>query len=404
MSRVVLGISGGIAAYKACELVRRLAEAGHDITVVPTEAALQFVGATTWAALSGNPVATGVFSDVHEVRHVRLGQTADLVMVAPATADLLARAAHGIADDLLGNVLLTASCPVVFAPAMHTEMWEHPATRANVDVLRQRGAMVIDPALGRLTGADTGAGRLPEAAELADAAEAVLVGGIPARDLVGRRVIVSAGGTREMLDPVRFLGNRSSGKQGYAIAAAARVRGAEVVLVAANCALPDPAGVQVVPVVSAADLQREVRARAADADAVVMAAAVADFRPASYSPDKVKKVEGLTGLTLELERNDDILAGLVADRADQRRPLLVGFAAETGDSSSSAMDHARQKFLVKGCDLLVANEVGDGVAFEVDRNAAVIITDDSEFEVALTSKRRLADAVWDVAGAVGGWA
>jgi phosphopantothenoylcysteine decarboxylase/phosphopantothenate--cysteine ligase len=385
-------------------LVRRLSEAGHDVTVVPTEAALQFVGATTWAALSGNPVATGVFSDVHEVRHVRLGQTADLVMVAPATADLLARAAHGIADDLLGNVLLTASCPVVFAPAMHTEMWEHPATRANVELLRQRGAMVIDPAFGRLTGADTGAGRLPEAAELADAAEAVLVGGIPARDLVGRRVVVSAGGTREMLDPVRFLGNRSSGKQGYAIAAAARVRGAEVVLVAANCALPDPAGVQVVPVVSAADLQREVRARAAHADAVVMAAAVADFRPASYSPDKVKKVEGQTGLTLELERNDDILAGLVADRADQRRPLLVGFAAETGDSSSSAMDHARQKFRVKGCDLLVANEVGDGVAFEVDRNAAVIITDDSEFEVALTSKRRLADAVWDVAGVVGGWA
>lgn len=411
MSRVVLGISGGIAAYKACELLRRLSEAGHDVTVVPTEAALNFVGAATWAALSGNPVATGVFSDVHEVKHVRLGQTADLVLVAPATADVLARAAHGMADDLLGNVLLTASCPVVFAPAMHTEMWEHAATRANVELLRQRGAMVIDPAWGRLTGADSGAGRLPEAAELAEAAEAVLAGGIPPRDLVGRRVVVTAGGTRELLDPVRFLGNRSSGKQGYAIAVSARARGAEVVLVAANCALPDPAGVTVVPVVSAADLQREVQTRAMEADAVVMAAAVADFRPAHYATEKVKKVDGQDGLTLQLTRNADILAGLVAQRADSAAggrggsaPLLIGFAAETGDSGASAIEHARRKFVAKGCDVLVANEVGDGVAFEVDRNAAVIITAESEYEVALTSKRRLADAVWDVAGPLAGWA
>ncbi len=408
MSRVVLGISGGIAAYKACELLRRLSEAGHDVTVVPTDAALNFVGATTWAALSGNPVATGVFSDVHEVKHVRLGQTADLVLVAPATADVLARAAHGIADDLLGNVLLTASCPVVFAPAMHTEMWEHPATQANVEVLRQRGTMVIDPASGRLTGADSGAGRLPEAAELAATAEAVLAGGIPARDLSGRRVVVTAGGTRELLDPVRFLGNRSSGKQGYALAAAARDRGAEVVLVAANSSLPDPAGVEVVHVVSAADLQREVGSRAGAADAIVMAAAVADFRPATYAAAKLKKADGQEGLTLLLTRNDDILAGLVAARAagaqGVREPLLVGFAAETGDAEASALEHARRKFRAKGCDVLVANEVGDGLAFEVERNAAVIITADAEFDVPLTSKRRLADAVWDVAGTTAGWA
>lgn len=408
MSRVVLGISGGIAAYKACELLRRLSEAGHDVTVVPTDAALNFVGATTWAALSGNPVATGVFSDVHEVKHVRLGQTADLVLVAPATADVLARAAHGIADDLLGNVLLTASCPVVFAPAMHTVMWEHPATQANVEVLRQRGTMVIDPASGRLTGADSGAGRLPEAAELAATAEAVLAGGIPARDLSGRRVVVTAGGTRELLDPVRFLGNRSSGKQGYALAAAARDRGAEVVLVAANSSLPDPAGVEVVHVVSAADLQREVGSRAGAADAIVMAAAVADFRPATYAAAKLKKADGQEGLTLHLTRNDDILAGLVAARAagaqGVREPLLVGFAAETGDAEVSALEHARRKFRAKGCDVLVANEVGDGLAFEVERNAAVIITADAEFDVPLTSKRRLADEVWDVAGTTAGWA
>src|SRR6195952_5446983 len=247
--RVVLGVSGGIAAYKACELLRLFTEAGHDVTVVPTAAALQFVGAPTWAALSGKPVSTEVWPDVHEVPHVRLGQSADLVVVAPATADLLAKATQGRADDLLTNTLLTARCPVVFAPAMHTEMWEHPATRANVATLRERGVLVIEPAEGRLTGADSGKGRLPDPEEIYGACLEVLQRGTTGDlDLAGRSVVVSAGGTREYLDPVRFLGNRSSGRQGYALARAAASRGAEVPLVAANVALADPAGVKVVRV------------------------------------------------------------------------------------------------------------------------------------------------------------
>src|SRR5687768_9944324 len=226
MSRVVLGVAGGIAAYKAVELLRRLSEGGHDVTVVPTRAALQFVGAPTWSALSGKPVADDVWSDVHEVPHVRIGQEADLVVVAPATADLLARAAHGLADDLLTNVLLTARCPVVMAPAMHTEMWEHPATVANVALLRQRGVIVLEPAEGRLTGADTGKGRLPDPAEIFAVCRRVLRRGVDTDDtLRGRHVVVTAGGTREPLDPVRFLGNRSSGKQGYAFARTAVARG-----------------------------------------------------------------------------------------------------------------------------------------------------------------------------------
>ena len=256
--RVVLGVAGGIAAYKACELLRRFTESGHDVTVVPTAAALEFVGAPTWAALSGKPVSTEVWTDVHEVPHVRIGQAADLVVVAPATADLMARAAHGLADDLLTNTLLTARCPVVLAPAMHTEMWEHPATAANVATLRSRGVVVVEPAEGRLTGRDTGKGRLPEPAEIFELAVEVLARGAARPDLAGRRVVVSAGGTREYLDPVRFLGNRSSGLQGYALARAAAARGAEVTLVSANVSLPDPAGVKVVRVETTAQLREEV--------------------------------------------------------------------------------------------------------------------------------------------------
>ena len=284
--RIVLGVSGGIAAYKACLLLRLMTEDGHDVTVVPTEAALRFVGAPTWSALSGKPVATDVWTDVHEVRHVRLGQQADLVVVAPATADLLGRAAHGLADDLLTTTLLTARCPVLLAPAMHTEMWEHPATRDNVATLRSRGVHVLDPASGRLTGADTGPGRLPEPEEIYAACRRAARrrrragrAGEPATPadrplpLAGRRVVVSAGGTREPLDPVRFLGNRSSGKQGYALAAVAAARGADVTLVAANTSLPAPYGVQVVPVGTVLELQAAVTAAAEDADVVVMAAA-----------------------------------------------------------------------------------------------------------------------------------
>ncbi|MGH3354723.1 MAG: bifunctional phosphopantothenoylcysteine decarboxylase/phosphopantothenate--cysteine ligase CoaBC, partial [Nocardioidaceae bacterium] len=310
---VVLGVSGGIAAYKACELLRLLTESGHDVRVVPTAGALEFVGATTWSALSGHPVTTTVWEDVHEVPHVRIGQSADLVVVAPATADLLAKAAQGLADDLLTNTLLTARCPVVFAPAMHTEMWEHPATRANVASLRERGAVVLDPAVGRLTGADTGSGRLPEPTEIFEVL-VDLMGRHGGPDLAGRHVVVSAGGTREYLDPVRFIGNRSSGRQGYALARAAAARGAEVTLVSANVALPDPAGAKLVRVESTEQLRDAILVAARSADAVVMAAAPADFRPLHRAEHKIKKAEDGSAPAVELAQNDDILASLVRQR------------------------------------------------------------------------------------------
>jgi phosphopantothenoylcysteine decarboxylase/phosphopantothenate--cysteine ligase len=328
--KVVLGVSGGIAAYKACELLRRLSESGHDVRVVPTASALHFVGAATWSALSGNPVATEVWDDVHEVPHVRIGQHADLVVVAPATADMLAKAAHGLADDLLTNTLLTARCPVVFAPAMHTEMWEHPATQENVATLRRRGAVVIEPAVGRLTGVDTGKGRLPDPGEIYEVCRRVVARGAAEPDLAGRHVVVSAGGTREPLDPVRFLGNRSSGKQGYALARTAAARGARVTLIAANTGLPDPAGVEVVQAGTAVQLREAVLKASADADAVVMAAAVADFRPASYATGKIKKKDDQDPDPIVLVRNPDILAEISADRA-RAGQVIVGFAAETDD-------------------------------------------------------------------------
>ena len=394
-ARVVLGVAGGIAAYKVCELVRLFTESGHDVTVVPTESALKFVGAATWAALSGNPVRTDVWDDVHEVPHVRLGKLADLVAVAPATADLLARAAHGMADDLLTNVLLTARCPVMFAPAMHTEMWQHPATQANVATLRQRGALVVEPAVGRLTGADSGPGRLPEPAELFALARVVLARGVAglAPDLAGRRIVVSAGGTREPLDPVRFLGNRSSGRQGYALATTALARGAEVTVVAANVTLPDPAGAKIVRVGTAEELRAAVLEAAADADAVVMAAAVADFRPASPSSSKIKKSSG-TPKSIELAENPDVLAEL--GRTKRAGQVLVGFAAETDD----ALAHGRAKLAAKGADMLVVNEVGDGKAFEVADNAAtILLADGSAVEVPHGPKAVLADRVWDLVAA-----
>jgi phosphopantothenoylcysteine decarboxylase / phosphopantothenate---cysteine ligase len=396
----VLGVSGGIAAYKAAELLRRFTESGHDVTVVPTAAALEFVGAPTWAALSGKPVHTEVWADVHEVPHVRIGQSADLVVVAPATADLLAKAAHGLADDLLTNTLLTARCPVVFAPAMHTEMWEHPATRANVATLRERGALVIEPAEGRLTGADSGKGRLPEPTEIFDVCLDVLARGIgpgssSGQDLAGRQVVVSAGGTREYLDPVRFLGNRSSGLQGYALARAAASRGAEVTLVAANTALPDPAGVKVVRVETTEQLRAEVLAAASSADAVVMAAAPADFRPVSVSEAKIKKADDGSAPSLALTQNPDILHELSTTRPSPGA-VIVGFAAETGDETSSVLDLAREKLARKGCDLLVVNDVSGGAVFGSHDNEAVILgADGSATEVPRGSKTALAHVIWD---------
>jgi phosphopantothenoylcysteine decarboxylase / phosphopantothenate---cysteine ligase len=409
MARIVLGVSGGIAAYKACSLLRLFTEAGHDVTVVPTASALQFVGAPTWEALSGKPVHTGVWDSVHEVPHVRLGQTADLVVVAPATADLLAKAAHGLAGDLLTNVLLTARCPVVMAPAMHTEMWDHAATQANVSTLAERGIHIIPPASGRLTGADTGPGRLPEPEALYAVCERILAHPAPhgaqaapaTQELAGRRVVVSAGGTREPIDPVRYLGNRSSGKQGYALATVAARRGASVTLVAANTTLPAPAGVTVVPVSTALELQLAVERAAKDADVVVMAAAVADFRPAHYTDAKIKKTHDPdqpdAAPTIQLVRNPDILAGLVEARGEEASPVIVGFAAETGDDEGGVLDHGRDKLARKGCDLLVVNEVGVDKTFGRDDNTVHILRQGSSHVVDAgpASKEVVAAAVWD---------
>ncbi|MGH3793397.1 MAG: bifunctional phosphopantothenoylcysteine decarboxylase/phosphopantothenate--cysteine ligase CoaBC [Pseudonocardiaceae bacterium] len=399
LRQIVLGVGGGIAAYKACEVLRRLTEAGHQVRVVPTEAALQFVGAATWEALSGSAVRHSVFADVPDVPHVRLGQTADLVLVVPATADLLARAAHGQADDLLTAMLLTVRGPVLLVPAMHTEMWEHPATMHNVEVLRSRGTIVAEPARGRLTGTDSGVGRLPEPVEIVDLATLLLHrhDALP-RDLVGRHVVVSAGGTREPLDPVRFLGNRSSGRQGYALAQVAAQRGARVTLVATHTAdLADPAGAEVVRVGTAQQLGETVLKAAAEADAVVMAAAVADFRPTSPRPDKIKKF-GSEPEPISLTVNPDVLAELVLRRPEGQ--IVVGFAAETGDADGDVLAHARAKLARKGCDLLVVNAVGDGRAFDVEHNSGWLLgADGVQTELPDGPKVLLAARVWDAVSA-----
>jgi phosphopantothenoylcysteine decarboxylase/phosphopantothenate--cysteine ligase len=395
-SRVVLGVGGGIAAYKVAALLRQFTERGHDVRVVPTAAALAFVGEPTWAALSGHPVHTDVWASAHEVPHVRLGREADLVVVAPATADLLARAAHGLADDLLTNVLLTARCPVLMAPAMHTEMWLHPATRSNVALLRERGVLVLEPDSGRLTGADTGPGRLPEPEAIAAAALALLPG---TGDLAGRRVLVSAGGTREALDPVRFLGNRSSGRQGVALAAAAAARGASVTLVAAHLEVPEPAGVEVVRVTSALQLRDAVLAASDQSDAVVMAAAVADFRPAEVADHKIKKSGADGAPTITLVRNPDVLAEL----GRRRRPgqVLVGFAAETGDGAGDVLAHARRKLAAKGCDLLVLNDVSGGKVFgRADTEVVLLHAGGEVTPLPPGSKAEVAEAIWDATAAI----
>ncbi|BBY66550.1 bifunctional phosphopantothenoylcysteine decarboxylase/phosphopantothenate--cysteine ligase CoaBC [Mycolicibacterium helvum] len=400
--RIIVGVAGGIAAYKACSVVRQLSEAGHDVRVVPTESALRFVGAATFEALSGHPVRTGVFSDVDEVPHVRLGQEADLVVVAPATADLLARAVAGRADDLLTATLLTARCPLLFVPAMHTEMWLHPATVQNVATLRSRGAVVLEPASGRLTGADTGPGRLPEPEEITTFAELLLArsDAMP-YDLSGVKVLVSAGGTRESIDPVRFIGNRSSGKQGYAVARVAAQRGADVTLIAGNTAgLAEPAGVEVLNITSAAQLHEAVTKHAPDAHVLVMAAAVADFRPAHVETNKIKKKPDVVDApAIELVRTDDVLAGAVRQRADGQLPnmrAIVGFAAETGDAEGDVLFHARAKLARKGCDLLVVNAVGEGRAFEVDSNDGWLLgADGTESALEHGSKTLMASRIVD---------
>lgn len=400
MSRIVLGVSGGIAAYKACELLRRLQSVGHEVTVVPTAAALEFVGVSTWAALSGRPVHTSVFDDVHLVPHVKIGQEVDLVFVAPASADSLARAATGRADDLLTNVLLTAHCPVIFAPAMHTEMWLHPATQANVSTLRSRGAVVVRPDVGRLTGPDAGVGRLPDPAELFAVAVAVLADPDIAvraagQDMADLKVVVSAGGTREHLDPVRFLGNSSSGLMGWALARAAALRGAEVRLVAANVGMPAPPGTEVEAVSSTADLAQAMAVVAKDADIAIMAAAPADFTPAAASDTKIKKsADG--GLELTLVQTVDVLASLVAARTDSQQ-VLVGFAAETPGDGQTLIDLGRAKLARKGCDLLVLNEVGPNLVFGQPDNKIILLTREGATGPIAGSKDTLAHQIWDEA-------
>lgn len=394
--RVVLGVCGGIAAYKACELLRRFTESGHDVHVVPTASALKFVGETTWAALSGNPVATDVWTGAHRVPHVTLGRKADVVVVAPATADFLARMVIGRSDDLLTATLLTARCPIVVAPAMHTEMWQHPATEANVATLRERGVIVLDPAVGRLTGADTGIGRLPDPEEIFAVARTVLSRGAQAlrADLAGRHVVVTAGGTREPLDPVRYLGNRSSGRQGYALARSALARGGEVTLIAANTALADPAGAKVVRVRTAEEMRLAVEEAAPSADAIVMAAAVADFRPALRADSKIKKGASDPD-PIALVRNADILADVAANRR-RAGQVIVGFAAETDD----VLANGRAKLAAKGCDLMVVNEVGEHLTFGSDHNTATILgADGTSTAVTEVSKEELGHAIWDLVAA-----
>ncbi len=371
MKRIVLGVSAGIAAYKSVLLLRLLREAGHHVDVIPTGNVENFVGNATWEALSGNPVTSNVFDAVDTVNHVRLGQQADLVLVVPATADILARAAAGLANDLLTGTLLATRAPVVMAPAMHTEMWQHPATTANVATLRNRGVRVIEPASGRLTGKDSGPGRLPEPEEIFGAIQDLL--GEPV--LAGRKVVITAGGTREPLDPVRFLGNRSSGRQGVALAQAARDAGAEVTLIATHLEVPVPHGVNVIHASSALELREAVFQHAPGHDALIMNAAVADFRPASVENSKIKKRDEHSAPVIELVRNPDILAELVqARRSNKQLPgVIVGFAAETGDEQGTVLEYGQAKLARKGCEMLVVNEVGASLTFGQDTNTIQVL-------------------------------
>ena len=393
MSEIVLGVTGGIASYKAAELLRLFTESGHSVRVVPTESSLKFVGAATWEALSGKPVQTDVFDNVDQVAHVRIGQSADLIVVAPATANTLAKVAHGLADDLLTNTLLTARCPVIFVPAMHTEMWDNAATQANVATLRARGYLVVEPAVGRLTGKDSGKGRLPDPQQIFALAKQVLEH--HTQDLAGTQVLISAGGTREYLDPVRFLGNCSSGRQGFALAEAALARGAAVTVVAANVNVAAPAGVEIVTVVSTEDLRQQMHRLAHEADVIVMAAAPADFRPASPADAKIKKNSHGIAPVITLVENPDILVELVTARTS-KRPVIVGFAAETGDANASVIEHAQAKLVRKGCDLLVVNDVSAGRAFgQTDNEAVILGVDGSVDHVPFGPKIVLAHAIWD---------
>ncbi|NQX28543.1 bifunctional phosphopantothenoylcysteine decarboxylase/phosphopantothenate--cysteine ligase CoaBC [Microbacteriaceae bacterium VKM Ac-2854] len=393
---VVVGITGGIAAYKAVGVVRSFVLEGHDVHVVATEAALRFVGKPTLEAISRNTVHTELYEGVAEVRHVAIGQAADLIVVAPATAHTLAKIATGLADDLLGNTILASTAPLVLAPAMHTEMWQNAATVANVATLRSRGITIVGPGVGQLTGADSGPGRMEEPETIVRAALAVQATAAGAtRDLAGLRVLVSAGGTREPLDPVRFVGNRSSGKQGVALARAAAARGAAVTLIAANLEVDAPADVVVRQVGTALELQEAAIELAVDADIVIMAAAVADYRPVSQSESKIKKESTGDTLVLELVKNPDILAGLAANRGDGQ--LVVGFAAETEPDRDTLLALGRAKIERKGCDLLVLNRVGWTEGFATERNDVVVLDKAGDIVIeASGTKSEVSDRILDV--------
>ena len=365
---IVVGIAGGIAAYKAVGVVRALVLAGHDVHVVATDAALRFVGRPTLEAISRNPVHSSLYEGVAEVRHVAIGQAADLIVVAPATANTIAKLATGLADDLLGNTILASTAPLVIAPAMHTEMWQNAATVHNIATLRDRGVTIVGPAIGQLTGKDAGPGRMSEPDEIVEAALARLA---TTQDLSGKRILVTAGGTREPLDPVRFIGNRSSGKQGVAIALAAAARGAEVTLIAANLEISAPPSMHVQKVSTTLELEAAAVAAAPNADVVIMAAAVADYRPESVAEAKIKKDQQGDTLQLTLVRNPDILAGLSATkRADQ---VVIGFAAETEPDDAKLLDLGRAKIARKGCDYLVINRVGWTEGFATESNSVIVV-------------------------------
>lgn len=391
--RVALGVTGCIGAYKAAYLLRLLQEAGVDVRVVMTESAQRFVGPVTFEALSGHPVVTSMWpgpdaNPTGEIRHIALAQSIDLLLVAPATANSLAKFANGICDDFLSTLYVSTIVPVMVAPAMNVEMWRHPATQENLSRLRARGVHVVEPGSGYLACGMVGEGRLAEPEEIARAALALLGGG--RRDMAGQRVLVTAGPTREPIDPVRFVSNRSSGKMGYAIAGAARDRGAEVTLVTGPVSIEPPQGVEVVRVETAAEMAREVLARASDASIVVKAAAVADYRPGTIASSKLKKEPGGGGMTLELVRNEDILAAL--GKLPGAR-VLVGFAAETDDVIANAV----RKLESKNADVIVANDVSrEGVGFDSDSNAAVLLfRDGRREELPQMPKREMADRILD---------
>jgi phosphopantothenoylcysteine decarboxylase/phosphopantothenate--cysteine ligase len=387
---LILGVGGGISAYKSADLLRRLQDIGFGVSVIPTRASLNFVGSATWEALSGRPVNQNLWENVHEVPHIKRAREANLILIAPATADLIAKISGGIADDLLTNVVSAASCPIVLVPAMHPEMWLSAANQENVATLRSRGVLVIEPDEGRMTGDDFGVGRYPEVSRIIS--EVSSFAEIKS-DLFGKKVLITAGGTREAIDPVRYIGNHSSGKQGYAVAVAARNRGAQVVLISANSSLQDPPGVEVIKVSSASQMQEALTKEFNDSQILVMAAAVADARPLSLSQEKIKKGNFAN---IELQLNPDLLKELGAIR--RKNQVLVAFAAETESISDATIEAAKTKMLSKGADLIFLNDVSNGAIFGEDKTSGILIDNNGKsIECALQGKDTLADLLLDSA-------